>query len=80
MESTKDTIIRKLPGKGRLLFLRMTTMPLQRLLKTMQVTFRLELFLRLNIMIFVKIRICINIRSLSITSEIELMELTNHSS
>lgn len=43
----------------------------------MQVTFRLELFLQLNIMMFVKIRICINIRSLNIISEIELMELTN---
>lgn len=52
-------------------------MLLQRLLKTMQVTFRLELFLQLNIMMFVKIRICINIRSLNIISEIELMELTN---
>lgn len=46
----------------------------------MQVTFRLQLFLQLNIMMFVKIRICINIRSLNIISEIELMELTNLSS
>ena len=46
----------------------------------MQVTFRLELFLQLNIMMFFKIRICINIRSLNIISEIELMELTNLSS